>query len=385
MRTIKNVFRRKGRAFLTIFGIAIGVFALVVMGAMAEKITVLVDGGVKYYRDKVTVTDASSGSLYGSAPLSLAKRSELERVPGVKRATAQIMLALEKDKASFGAGSFIVGNDGRADGVEHFPVKVAEGRKLAAGDRHAALIGSDLVSKLGAEVGKTVKLRGEEFEVVGILGKTFTGPDTSVVIPLRDAQDLFAQDLPTAVRQRVDVHDIATSIVVYPTDGTDPEALATRIGKQVDGVQAQGPKAFEEQVVASTKIFSAIIFAVAFISLVVGGLSVVNTMTMAVSERTREIGVRKAIGASQSAIMRQFVAESAVIGAVGGLVGLALGSLAAFGLNAAGQTSGTELFLVTARLVVGALSFALVIGVAAGLYPAWRAARLNPVKALRFD
>jgi putative ABC transport system permease protein len=114
-------------------------------------------------------------------------------------------------------------------------------------------------------------------------------------------------------------------------------------------------------------------------------MSVVNTMSMSVAERTREIGIRKAIGASHAAIMRQFLAESALIGLVGGLTGLAIGALIATGLNQAGEASGTMLFLVTSRLALGSLLFAVFLGAVAGLYPAWHAARLSPVRALRFE
>jgi len=117
----------------------------------------------------------------------------------------------------------------------------------------------------------------------------------------------------------------------------------------------------------------------------VGGLSVVNTMTMSVFERTREIGIRKAVGASHGQIVRQFLGESAVIGALGGVGGLVLGWLFTVAANAAGNESGTAIFLLTARLALGSVFFALFLGVMSGLYPSWHAARLKPVAALRFE
>ena len=114
--------------------------------------------------------------------------------------------------------------------------------------------------------------------------------------------------------------------------------------------------------------------------------TLVNTMTMAVSERSREIGIRKAIGASSAAVIGQFIGESAVIGFVGGVVGLAIGSAIAGSLNAAAVASASNaMFLVTARLAAGSVLFALVLGVVAGIYPAVHAAGLNPVRALRYE
>ena len=151
------------------------------------------------------------------------------------------------------------------------------------------------------------------------------------------------------------------------------------------GIKADGPKAFQETVANSTKLLNSIIFGVALISLLVGGLSVVNTMTMSVFERTREIGIRKAVGASHRQIVGQFLGESAAIGFLGGLAGLVLGWLTTLALNAAGNQAGTALFLLTSRLAVGAVLFALLLGVVSGLYPSWHAARLNPVAALRYE
>ena len=385
MRTLRNVFRRKLRAFLTIFGITIGVFALVVMGGMAEKINLLVDGGVRFYGDKVTVSAEGSGML-GGGYLSIDKLAEVEAVDGVAAASADISMLLDSEGGmSFGMPAMIMGTDQRGIGYESFELTLQEGRDFTPEERGVAVVGSDMVQQLDAEVGSTITLRGREFQVLGIWDKTLTAPDTTVAIPLADAQEIFLAEQPDMVRDNLEAEQLATGLTVYLEPGVDPEAMADRIEGQVAGIAATGPEAFEEQVVSSTNILNAIIFGVALISLLVGGLSVINTMTMSVYERIREIGIRKAIGASRYQIVRQFLTESALIGGLGGAAGLGLGWVFTMVANAAGNASGTELFMVSTRLAVGSVSFAVILGLVAGFYPAWHAARMNPVAALRFE
>lgn len=386
MRILRNIFRRKMRAFLTIFGITIGVFALVVMGAMAEKLNLLVEGGVVYYKDKVVVSAEGAVGGFGVNPLSVNKMRDLEDVAGVRAVSAQIGMLLEDLGAvNMGQPASISATDLKDRPYETSKLTYAEGRPIKPGERGVVVVGSDLVDKLEAHLGGTVELKDERFTVVGILGKTLTAPDNAVEIPLADAQELYKQELPDALQSGVNERTIVTQFVVFPENGVDPDQLARRIERNVDGVVATGPQDFQTQVVDQLAVFTSIIFGIALISLLVGGLSVINTMTMSVSERTREIGIRKAIGASSGAIMRQFIAESAVIGLIGGVLGLGLGSLVASGLNAAGAAGGNALFLVTTRLAVGSVIFALGLGVVSGLYPAWHAASLNPVQALRYE
>ena len=187
------------------------------------------------------------------------------------------------------------------------------------------------------------------------------------------------------VRNQVDQNDLVNSMTVYPTPGTDPEVLAARINEAVDGVEAMGPSAFQEQIAGFMGIFNAIIYGIAIIALFVGGLSVINTMTMSVNERTREIGVRKAIGASDRQIVGQFLTESGVIGLIGGVSGLFLGWLAATVADRLLEGRNLDLFLISPRLAIGSVLFAIFLGLVSGLYPSFHAARLQPVLALRYE
>jgi putative ABC transport system permease protein len=193
------------------------------------------------------------------------------------------------------------------------------------------------------------------------------------------------KDVPEVVKSQLDQNDLANTFVVYPTPGTDPETLAKNINAAVSGVNATGPQAFKDQVANTMGIFNAIIYGIAIIALFVGGLSVINTMTMSVNERTREIGVRKAIGASDRQIVGQFLSESGIIGFIGGVSGLFLGWLAATVTDKLLEPRNLDLFLVTPRLAIGAVLFAVILGLASGLYPSLHAARLRPVMALRYE
>jgi putative ABC transport system permease protein len=187
------------------------------------------------------------------------------------------------------------------------------------------------------------------------------------------------------LRTGIDTSDIATGMVVYPKPGVDTEVLADRIEAQVPDVAAMTGKDFDRQIGSATSILNSILIGVALISLLVGGLSVINTMAMSIAERTREIGVKRAIGGGKWRIVRELVTESALIGFIGGAVGLVLGALVVTAVNEAGRASGTVLFELTVGTAITAIAFGTILGAVAGFVPALHAARLDPVDALRYE
>jgi putative ABC transport system permease protein len=215
---------------------------------------------------------------------------------------------------------------------------------------------------------------------------TRTAPDTFAYLNIADGQMLLKDSLPIAVRDVIDVSKITEGIDVYATPGTsiaELDKLADRINSQVSGVKASKPSDLVNSFKQGGAIFTAITTAAALLALIIGGLSVVNTMFMAVAERVREIGLKKAVGATTFNIMGEFLVEATFIGVVGGLIGYGLGALITILANATTPPGQSTLFLITPNLTILAIGFATVLGAVAGVLPAWRAARLDPVTALR--
>jgi putative ABC transport system permease protein len=228
-------------------------------------------------------------------------------------------------------------------------------------------------------------LRGEPFEVVGTLEPTLTAPDNSAMVPLAAAQRLFVRSLPPLVAARLNPSEVATGFIVYPKPGASTDALKSRIESAIPAVAVMTGKDFDQQIGSATSMLNAILVGIGLISLLVGGLSVINTMAMSVAERTREIGIKRAIGASRWRIRREIVLESALMGLVGGLLGLGLGAIITYAGNEAGRDSATILFDLTLGTALSSVGFATILGAVAGLIPAWHASGLDPVTALRYE
>lgn len=390
MQHVRDLGRRKVRTMLTVIGIAIGIWALVVFGSMANKINALVEGGSGYYADKVILSDNTSVGGFSSAPMEMKTADEVRAVDGVAVVVPQVQLMMDEEPStiSFGTPPMITGMVAGSDqGLETFKTVASEGRKLTAEDEgtYVTVLGSDIARKYDKHAGDSIALRGMTFQVVGVLEPTLTAPDQTADVPMQAAQRLYVKTLPPVLQTKLSPAEVATVMVVYPTPGTDPEALATRIENQVPNVATMTGKDFDQQIGSATSMLNSILVGIALISLLVGGLSVVNTMAMSIAERTREIGIKRAIGGSRIRIVRELVVEAGLIGFIGGLAGLILGAVVVYLANEAGRSSGTVLFELTTGTAITAILFATILGALAGFVPAVHAARLDPVTALRYE
>jgi putative ABC transport system permease protein len=396
MEILRNLWRRKLRTSLTVVGIVMGIFALTTMGAMAEHFDALINGGITYYGSNIQVADANSSitSAFGGY-MSLASVAQIERVEGVAAVTPYA-----DEVAKPGALSMV--NMGIPDYVSSFdpnwnrysPLKLtlAAGRFVTDASRSEVDLGSSFAAEFHLNVGDTIALPvrpadarpgfvNHRFTVVGVLDPTLTAPDTAAYVSLHDAQMLVGESLPSALRGHVDPYQIISGVAVYAKPGVNLDALAGRINAAVPAVDALKPSTLVSAMRSGAAVFTFMTTAAALLALIIGGLSVVNTMLMSVSERVREIGLKKAVGARTRHILTEFLAEAALIGLIGGVVGYLLGFALTTLLNGSNPSGG--LFLVTPELTALAIGFAVALGAFAGLLPAIRAARMDPVRALR--
>ena len=391
MSLLRNLARRKLRTALTIVGITVGIWALVVMTSMADKIQTLVEGNITYYDDKIVVSDANVPAFqFGLTPIPLGVADAVAGVPGVAVAVPQVLLLLDTDDlgSGFGSPDFVLGVTPGADqGFEVFEPRAAQGRLMSPEDegRMVVVIGADMARKFDKSPGDTFRIRGRDFEVIGVMEPTLTTPDTTAVVSFEAGQALLAKDAPILAGTGQQKVQLVSRVLVYPETDADVDALARAIEQRVPDVQATTADDFDQAFGSTVAIFNGIILGVALISLIVGGLSVINTMAMSVAERTREIGIKRSIGASRGSIMGELMTEAAFMGLVGGVIGLALGAAVVYASNEAGRTSGTILFLLTPWTALFAVAFSTVLGGVAGVVPAWKAARLDPVVALRYE
>ncbi|MBC7086034.1 MAG: ABC transporter permease [Methanomethylovorans sp.] len=364
---IKNATQRKVRTILTICGIALGIFALVVMGAMSENFGQTFEKSMSLTSDKIRVF-AQSG-IFGSG-LSEKKVSDVRHVAGVEDAYGVFVTLFDEDQFGM-SGKQVLGVPPRKSRNVLEPVELKAGRFLTAGDTYGVVVGKNIAGEYGLDVGNTLELNKKKFTVVGILEYTGSIFDSYAIIPLDTAQKVY------------NANNSITYIFVQPAPGVDAELLARRIELSVKGVNTISPNELKEQASESLLIFSVVTISSAILAAIIGGLSVMNTMLMSVAERTREFGILKAMGAENKDIILLTLGEAALLGAIGGILGIITGSTATYVLNTWLASKGMVLFIITDRLLIIAMLFAIFIGMVSGTYPAYRAAKMSPMEALR--
>jgi putative ABC transport system permease protein len=367
---LRNMSRRKVRTGLTVFGIVVGIFALTVMGSLTEYFNVLIANARENAGETITVTPKGGFR----AVLSDADVKRIERVQGVKAAVPAITTLFQSEGAvNFGPPDQVLGVPPEQILLTWKNDDLSAGRWIQRGDTYQMVIGSNIAKKQKLGVGSTLTWREKDFQVVGVIKETQTAPDGWLFAPIDIVQKVIKRP------------DVISQIEVIPDPGTDANALVANIKDQVSNINVQTLDQQLDAIEKGLAVFNAILLSSAVLAAIIGGLAVVNTMIMSVSERTPEIGLKKAIGATDANIIGEFLLEAAIIGFLGGAIGFLLGWGVAglLNLGAAQALGGTDIFKVTPRLAGIAIGFAVLLGVGAGLLPAWSASRLDPVVALR--
>jgi putative ABC transport system permease protein len=369
---IKNILRVKTRTGLTIFGIVIGITAIVALGSISEGIKARINEQLEFLGGTIMVSSKGSGSLmmgFMGSEISKNRVEELESIPNVKEV---IPIIVQIEVETIGQqGKIIVGID--PNKVDYFKGKGIElefGRTIQEGDTYSANLGYTFAKTNNLVVGDTIKLKNENFEVVGTFEESGSTIDNMIIVPIDTLMDVYDMENYKA-------------LYVIPEDISRIDDLAEDIEDEFDDLSAQTTKEMAEQasqIVNTIQIFT---IGIAGISVVVGGLGVMNTMIMSIMERKKEIGIMKAIGATNKFILNQILLESVMITLIGGILGILFGSIGSYSLRFFSETF-THV-KVTLNLILISLIFALSLGILGGIYPAWKAVKLNPIEAIRYE
>ena len=380
----------------TVVGIAVGMAGLVSLGAMAERITRFIEGGDRFVLGQISVAGEGMGmgtGFTGGGLLRAAKIAEIARVPGVAAVQAQVMLPLNTTTSQFltMTQELVLGLDLAAPTPNrHYrSLPVRAGRSLTLGDRRVAVVGADFAASRALRPGDRLPIGGLEFTVVGVLDKTLTAPDRFAMVAIEDARELWLRRDPLLVQAigggpgGLARADLNTGAAVGWAAGEDPDALARRIQRSVGEINVTIPGEVSRLLRNSTAFFSALLFGIGALGLVIGGLSLSNTVTAAVFERIRDFGIKRALGASDAQLLREVLGEALGVSLSGGAAGVGLALLIGWLVDARVLRQGQQLFLFSPRLLLFALAFAVILGALADTYATLRIVRLSPAEAIR--
>jgi len=386
---LRNIRYRKTRSWLTIIGVIIGIAAIVALISLGEGLENAVEEqfekmGVNSIR---VVPKGFRGPSAGVEGLTENDVDVIENIPGVDYAES---ILIERVKVEFGNEeiySQVYGSpmDKSDEVFADLNLVFDEGRKYNSGEEDSIIIGYNLAHdkfKKDVKLRNNLMIEGKKFKVVGIIEKTGLDFDSGMYMSIGSLREITDAD-----KNKVSI------IRVQLLDGEDINKIGKTIEQKLK--RSRGDETFEvftpeqllSQIGSILAIIRFILAGIAGISLAVGGVGIMNSMYTSVKERTRDIGVMKAIGATNANIAIMFLFESGFVGLIGGAVGAIIGTMMAFSVEIIASQLGFGLISIQVnyKLIAFALFFAFFVGIISGLLPAIRATKLVPVEALRYE
>ncbi|HBE88468.1 MAG TPA: MacB family efflux pump subunit [Elusimicrobia bacterium] len=394
--SVRSILSNKTRSLLTMLGIIIGVGALIAMlavgtgaqKAIEKQMSSLGTNLLSVMPARMSARGPSQG-FGGTSRLTMEDASALARLPNVVRTdslvsgNAQIVYGAKNHRTSVvGAGAVYASMRAAQPFYGRF-FSDQEARQM----RKVAVIGQTVANELfGAEdpVGKIIKINRRNFSVIGVLPfKGAQGPrdqDDTVIIPLQTAMKtvLGKQYVDSIWVEMADFHLMEEAQERIKALMRQRKGLADH---KEDNFMIMNMAEFQSMLTGTIKTFSTLLGFIAGISLIVGGIGIMNIMLVSVSERTKEIGLRKAIGATKRAVLLQFLIEAVIVSVIGGMLGIVTGAGGAFILS---KASGWAVY-VSPSSVALAFGFSAGVGVVFGFWPAKKASDLSPIDALRYE
>jgi ABC-type antimicrobial peptide transport system permease subunit len=360
---LRNLLRQPTRTLLTTTGIGIAIMAMVSLGALSEGLVAEMTDVMGNRATQLVGIQADASIDLSTIDEQIVRR--IAALPGVKQAEGFLT-----GYAGIGDLPFFVvfGYHPRGQGVREF--RIVEGGPLTA--NRQIIVGRVAAENLNKQVGQTLRILDVPFRVVGIYETGVPFEDGGGVVSLHDAQALFGQP-----------HKVSF-LGIQLDDPDQAEAVRREIEAHFPEVSVSQMSDFADDV-TDIQFMRSSTWAIAFLTLLVGGAGMMNTMVMSVFERTREIGVLRALGWRKGRVLWMILRESLALGLLGGMVGLVIGIVVSELLNAIPFMAGFVQARFSLGLFAQALSTALVLGAIGGAYPAWRASRMRPVEALRYE